>query len=229
MKQLLSQLHRKNTSKIRKKTPESTHKTQNFTVLTQNTHKNSEIRHINYRPPRGNFISTRKNRKISSKTQTNLSVIGENVHEEPSISHRSLSNIDARQWEIGDLSRDSVFSPTEMEGNSGKREDNRPSSWYSVAVNPVVASQTTSHFAMSHTGFELEVDSHSVTGRSHGSSLPSYPSKPPVPARKVTIEEVVGSRGLKGRKVMDTLIPGVRFYMQPVRIRRPNHFLADKE
>lgn len=208
-----------------------------------------EIRHINYRPPRGQLKSS-PNSKPKSRlfsSQSELKIVGETKHEEaekdPTFrpSQRTGSSfLDPKRWEAGEISQDSGFFSSDN-GETGVHSPTlkHSNSWYSVAVNPVVASKTQKEvsLAMSHTGLELEVDSYSISGRSRGGDtegerrVQAVGRKAGRPMQIITAKTDVAPfrKMLKGRKVKETMQPGVRFYMEPEIGRRPNHYLAGRK
>lgn len=244
LKQFVSEL--KSSAKPQKRHEKATiaHKSHQLTVSTPGLSVQSvgEIRHINYRPPRGQLRSASGLKpKLRVDTETpGLNVVGEALHEEtekdPSFrpSQRTGSSfLDAKRWEVAETSQDSGFYSSEI-GETGRHSPApKPNSWYSVAVNPVVVSKAPkdASMAVSHTGLELEVDSHSLSGRTEGERPVRTAARQRTEASLVKTGKAVTMpfrSVLKGRKVVETLQPGVRFYMQPEAGRRPNHFLAER-
>lgn len=252
MKQFVSELRiSTKLPKTTKNKPKIASKSHHLAVSTPGLSVQSvgEIRHINYRPPRGQLKSSLnskpKSRLISS--QPELKIVGETMHEEaekdPTFrpSQRTGSSyLDPKRWEAGEISQDSGFYSSDI-GETGRQSPTvkHSNSWYSVAVNPVVVSKTPKEVsvAMSHTGLELEVDSYSISGRSRGGEtegdrrVQAVERKWSRPMQITTAKTDVApfSKVLKGRKVMETMQPGVRFYMEPEIGRRPNHYLAGRK
>lgn len=244
LQQFVSELKRSIKQPESRKKAKTAPKAQHLTVSTPGLSVQSvgEIRHINYRPPRGQLRSASGLRpKLRADTgKPELKIVGEMLHEEaekdPSIRppHRVESSfLDAKRWEVAETSQDSGFFSELGETGRHSPAPKPPLSWYSVAVNPVVVSKDCS-MAVSHTGLELEVDSDSMSGRSRGGE--TEVERPVQAAGRQWTEGRLAKtmkaavlpfrRVLKGRKVIETLQPGVRFYMQPEVVRRPNHFLA---
>ena len=250
MKQFVSELRiSTKMPKSTKNKPKVTSKSHHLTVSTPGLSIQSvgEIRHINHRPPRGQLkcspLSKPKPRLFSS--QSELKIVGETMHEEadkdPTFrpSQRTGSSfLDPKRWEVGEISQDSGFYSSDN-GENGKHSPTlkHSNSWYSVAVNPVVVGKTPKEvsMAMSHTGLELEVDSYSISGRSRGGdtegdrrvqAVGRKASRPTITAKT---DVAPFSKVLRGRKVMETMQPGVRFYMEPEIGRRPNHYLAGRK
>jgi hypothetical protein len=101
--------------------------------------------------------------------------------------------------------------------------------WYPLSGNPMVVVKVSKgrNLQISNTGLALDVDSNSVTVRSpEPRDILERPPRQPL----LTVKTVTAPFGamMKGRKIVDTGLPGVRFPVPQTSTTTPNHFLAGR-
>ena len=143
---------------------------------------------------------------------------------------------DAKCWDIPEKTPEGDLTFSLEEEDTPENEGEQKTSWYSIGVNPVVIVKISQgkNVQKSNTGLALDVDSNPVSLRSPQSSHPTKPDHPPPPRHSLPKSIPKPSSSpygtvLKGRKLVETSTPGVRFLGQPGKGMTPNHFLADKE
>ncbi len=101
--------------------------------------------------------------------------------------------------------------------------------WYPLSGNPMVVVKVSKgrNLQISNTGLALDVDSNSVTVRSpEPRDILERLPRQPLPTVK-TVTAPFGAM-MKGRKIVDTGLPGVRFPVPQTSTPAPNPFLAGR-
>ena len=187
-------------------------------VRTQSVEK---ISHFDYQASRGQLRSSLQNRaKARPLVPSDLEVFGATLPPPKSVTPVQVL-LDNKKVET-DLSsgdeEDLVAYPTLAKQR-----------WYPLSGNPVVVVKVSKgrNLQVSNTGLALDVDSNSVTVRS-----PESRDTPEQPRRSFpVVKPVTAPFGavMKGRKIVDTGLPGVRFPVPQSSTTTPNHFLAGRD
>lgn len=193
-------------------------------VLLARTHSVEKISQMDYQPSKGHLRPSLQTRLRPRPTvPSDLGVFGATLPP-PNADAKTVTPVqdfydekkvesDASSGDEGDL----VAYPT--------LEKQR---WYPLSGNPMVVVKVSKgrNLQISNTGLALDVDSNSVTLRSpEPRAALERPRQPLLPVKLITAP--FGAM-MKGRKIVDTGLPGVRFPVPQTSTTTPNHFLAGR-
>lgn len=193
-------------------------------MLLSRTHSVEKISHFDHHASRGQLRSSLQNRaKARPPVPADLEVFGATLPPQ-TMEAKSVTPVQGMSDE----------KQVETELSSGDEEDLvayptlENQRWYPLSGHPVVVVKISKgrNLQISNTGLALDVDSNSVTVRSPESRDMQERPKRSFPA----VKPVTAPFGavMKGRKIVDTGLPGVRFPVPQSSTTTPNHFLAGR-
>lgn len=193
-------------------------------ILLPRTHSVEKISQSDYHPSKGHLrLSLQTRLRPRPTVPSELGVFGATLPP-PSSEAKTVTPVQ----DLDDEKKGESAVSSGDEGDLVAYPTLEKQRWFPLSGNPMVVVKVSKgrNLQISNTGLALDVDSSSVTVRSpEPRDMLEQPRQPLLAVKPVTAP--FGAM-MKGRKIVDTGLPGVRFPVPQTSTTTPNHFLAGR-